>query len=121
MTMTPTEEKLVTLVRRLHDRGGAVMWDKTDEEDTFETEFAGFAVQVAESDEGEPVYTLRIFDETGALLDEFTDEDLTEILNQTEPTEPNVMFALMQDIHRSARRSALGVDKAIDAILGALG
>jgi hypothetical protein len=119
--MTPTEEKLVTLVRRLHDRGGSVSWDKTDDEDTYETEFAGFAVQIAEIEDGEPIYTLRIFDEGGALLDEFTDEDLTEILNQTEPTEPSVMFALMQDIHRAARRSAMGVDKAIDTILGALG
>ena len=119
--MTPTEEKLVTLVRRLHDRGGNVAWEKTDEEDTFETEFAGFALQIAETDDAEPIYTLRIFDESGSLLDEFSDEDLTEILNQTEPTEPSVMFAVMQDIHRAARRSALGVDKAIDAILGALG
>ena len=119
--MTPTEEKLVTLVRKLHARGGSVAWDKTDEEDTFEADFAGFAVQISETEDGEPIYTLRIFDDAGALLDELTDEDLTEILNQTEPTEPAVMFALMQDIHRAARRSALGVDKAIDTILSALG
>jgi hypothetical protein len=30
------------------------------------------------------------------------------------------MFELMQDIHRAARRSAMGVDRAIDSILGAL-
>jgi hypothetical protein len=120
-TAMAMDEKLVTLVQRLRARGGGIGWERTDEEGTFETDFNGFAVQISESEGEEPLYTLRIFDREGAMLDEFTDEDLTEIMNRSEPTEPNVMFTVMQDIYRAARRSALGVDKAVDAILAALG
>jgi len=118
-----SDDKLVTLVRRLRSRGGNVKWDKTEEDGTYETEFSGYALQIAELEEEDqdPIYQIRIFDGEGVLLDEFTDEDLTEIMNLTAPTEPSVMFAMMQDVYRGARRSALGVDKAIDVILGALG
>ena len=116
------DDKLVTLVRRLEDKAGEVSWEKTEEEETFETDFAGFGVQIAQVDaEGEEsLYTLRIYDTDGEFLDEFSDEDLTEILNRTEPTEPSEMFEVMKGIHRAARRSAMGVGKAVDAILEAL-
>ena len=116
------DEKFVTLARRLQAKAGDASWEKTDDEETFETDFAGFGVQIAqvETEGEESLYTLRIYDTEGEFLDEFSDEDLTEILNRTEPTEPSEMFELMKDIHRAARRSAMGVDKAIDAILDAL-
>jgi hypothetical protein len=116
------DDKLVTLVRRLEDKAGEVSWEKTEEEETFETDFAGFGVQIGRDDaEGEePLYKLRLFDTEGEFLDEFTDDDLTVILNRTEPTEPSEMFEVMKAIHRTARRSAMGVGKAVDAILEAL-
>jgi len=115
-------EKLVTLARRLQAKAGDVSWEKTEDEGTYETDFAGFGVQISEVEtEGqEALYTIRIFDADGEFLDEFSDEDLTEILNRTKPTEPSEMFAVLQDIHRAARRSAMGVDRAIDKILDAL-
>jgi hypothetical protein len=115
-------EKFVTLARRLQTKAGGIEWEKTDEDGTYETDFAGFGVQIAEIDEEgeETIYVLRIFDQEGVLLDEFSDEDLTEILNLKNPTEPSEMFELMQDIHRAARRSAMGVERAIDTILSAL-
>jgi hypothetical protein len=115
-------DKLVTLAQRLQAKAGDVDWEKTDEEGAFETDFAGFGVQIAriEAEGEETLYSIRLFDAEGEFLDEFTDEDLTEILNREKPTEPSEMFAVLQDIHRSARRSAMGVDKAIDTILDAL-
>jgi hypothetical protein len=115
-------EKLVKLARALQAKAGDVEWEKTEDEGTFEADFAGFGVQIAqvETEGEETLYTLRIFDADGEFLEEVSDEDLTEILNRKEPTEPSVMFEIMQDIHRAARRSAMGVDKAIDTILDAL-
>ena len=118
------DDKLVTLARKLHKqtRAGHVEWEKTNEEGVFEADFAGFAVQLSEAiAEEEPVYFIRIFDREGVLLEEFSDEDATEILNRTTPTEPSVMFEVLAETYRGARRVAMGVDKAVDSILSALG
>ncbi|HEY2513537.1 MAG TPA: hypothetical protein VGI39_21865, partial [Polyangiaceae bacterium] len=84
-------EKFVTLAERLHSKAGSAEWERTEDEGTFETEFAGFGVQISEieDEDEETLYTLRIFDGDGNLLDEFSDEDLTEILNRKKPTEPS--------------------------------
>lgn len=113
--------KHVNLIRRLHSRAASMAWEKTEEAGTYESEAAEFAIQISESAEADPLYTLRLFDGEGTLLDEFSDEDLTEFLSKEAPTEGSEMFTLMQDVHRAARRSAMGVDRAIDAILVALG
>jgi hypothetical protein len=116
------DDKFVTLVRRLEEKAGDVSWQKTDDEQTFETDFAGFGVQIAQVEvEGEePLFTLRLLDTDGEFLDEFTDEDLTDILSRTETVDPSEMFEVMRGIHRTARRSATGVHRAVDAILEAL-
>src|ERR1700691_5464295 len=61
------DDKLVTLVRRLAAKAGDVSWGKTEEEETFETDLAGFGVQIgrAEADGEEPLYTVRLFDTEG--------------------------------------------------------
>ena len=117
------DDKLVTLARRLHkqSRAGNVAWEKTDEEGVYEADFADYAVQLSEVVDEEPIYFIRIFDREGVLLEEFSDEDLTELLNRETPTEPSVMFELMAETFRKARRAAMGVDGAVDTILSALG
>jgi hypothetical protein len=117
------EDKLVTLARRLHKqtKAGSVEWEKTGEDGVFEADFAGYAVQLSEVVEDEPIYFVRIYNRDEVLLEEFSDEDLTEVLNRTSPTEPSVMFELMAETYRKARRAAMGVDKAVDSIISALG
>ena len=90
-------EKLVTLALRLQAKAGDVAWEKTDDEEAFETDFAGFSVQIArlETDGEETLFTIRLFDTDGEFLDEFTDEDLTEILNREKPTEPSEMCGIL--------------------------
>jgi hypothetical protein len=117
------DDKLVTLARRLNTqtRSGKIAWEKTSEEGVYEADFAGYAVQLSEVADEEPVYFVRIFNDDGVLLEEFSDEDVTEIVNRTAPTEPSVMFELMAETYRRARRVAMGVDRAVDSILSALG
>jgi hypothetical protein len=55
----------------------------------------------------------QIFDADGALLEEVADPDLKDFL-----TDP---FKVMRTIDETARRSAMGVEQALDRILGALG
>jgi hypothetical protein len=115
------ENKQLTLVSRLQTGAGNLAWEKTDTDGAYESQTGGFTLQIQEVAGEDPLYVIRLFDKDSALLDEFSDEDLTELLSRTKPTEPSEMFTVMQDIFRIARRSALGADKAIDAFLAAIG
>jgi hypothetical protein len=114
------DNKQLTLVRRLQTGAGTLAWEKSEGEEAYEAESGGFTLQIVEVAGTDPLYIIRLYDQESTLLDEFSDEDLTEVLSRVKPTEPSEMFTVMQDIFRAARRSALGADRAIDAFLSVL-
>jgi hypothetical protein len=109
--------KIATVVKRLHDKTnrGDVRWEQTSKEGIFRAAFPGYSVLILPRDapEGAIDYVVQIFDDEGALLEEVADPDLKDFL-----TDP---FKLMRTIYETARRSAMGVEQALNRILGALG
>ena len=115
-------DKLLTLVQLLRDRtaNGKVNWEQTSEDGVFQAAFPQYSVQIfsrstRHRDEGREGldYVLGIFNAEGALVEEADDLQLATTITGAN--------RLMRELHDAARRKAMGVDDALDAIIGALG
>jgi hypothetical protein len=97
-----------------------VKWNTTVNSDTFETSFPEYTAQITATeryDDSEMVtdYIMRIYNNEGALVDEFSDVEVAQ------ENSGFTAYQLMKDLYQRARRSSLGSDKAIKDILHYLG
>lgn len=115
-------DKLLVLFKRLTtaSSSGKINWQRGSESSVFVSSFPNYSVSIEEEqyfDEeiGEPsvTYKLSILDQLG---------DIVEVVH------PGTLVSLgerdayqqLQTLHESARRKAMGVDKAIDEIISIL-
>jgi hypothetical protein len=106
-------EKMVSLLQKLYQRTseGRVPWQETEMPEVFQAAFPGYAVRIHhDPDSGDIV--LSLFNEEGAQIEEVTDEDIKNELQNS--------FTLMKDLYDTARRTAMGVEEALDKILAEL-
>ena len=60
-------------------------------------------------------YIVSIFDESGTVIESASDVELQKVAPGTAK-----VFGMMEDLYATARRNALGVDSALDALIGEL-
>jgi hypothetical protein len=113
-----TEGRMLKLVQRLHakTKAGEIQWERTSSRDTFQSAFPNYVVRVFVRTEPEesPDYYVAIRDQAGTLIEQASDEAIDMAV-------PNAKaYDLMTDLYTMARRQALGVDKALDSLLGEL-
>jgi hypothetical protein len=114
------ETRLVKLIRLLQQRTNdqKIFWEQTVEENTYQVAFPNYILQIGYRMKSENPFTdeidyfIRILDENNKIIEEATDDDLKPELGNA--------YQIMDNLHRSARRQAMGVDKAIDSILSDL-
>jgi hypothetical protein len=107
--------RIVVLCERLAygTRAGAAEWTR-EEEDTFVWAGGEGSVSIGSRDkDGEPPYELVVVNANGEKLDELTSQLLDDdrVADWNEP---------LADLYRAARRSALGADDVIEALIAAL-
>src|SRR5262249_11534535 len=119
--MDKMPDKIRAFVEKLVDRTeeGKVNWERTVNEGIYQASFPNYTVHLftrpSRTDSENEDFVLQIKDEDGAVIEEVDDTMLsTGYPNDKIFTRMRKMFAL-------ARRQALGVDRAVDAILAALG
>jgi len=107
--------KIVTMVRRLFrmTQEEDLTWEETGHEGVYQLAVADYSVRVLEK-QGEdpkaaPKYLLQICNAKGVVLDQVTDSDINENIHDADE--------FMQDLYRRARRSAMGVETAVDRII----
>jgi len=116
------ENRLVTLVRRLHKRSldGKLSWENTAKDGTYQCSFPNYVVQLhARPSREEPDsmdYILSILNNENVLIERIDDMQLTR-----EIKEGGSAYALMGEMYTAVRRIALGTEAAIDALLEELG
>ncbi len=121
-----TEQKLWELIKKIchQTQEGKITWDATVSKNRFQTAFPKFTVEIGEYEtsgqygEESMDYRLTINDESGKALESISDVDVQTKITPTLP--PGRAFATMRDLYNNARRRALGVDAAIDALLSSL-
>lgn len=114
-------EKIARLVRALSKKtaDGKIEWKSTVDDGVFQVSFPNYSVQVStrptrdERAEGQDV-VVSIRNEEGELIEQVADIDFDN-------TNLPGAFRTMTNLYNSARRQALGVEKALDELLGEIG
>jgi|ERR1017187_1474884 hypothetical protein len=109
-----TEEKLITLVKRLHakTKAGEIRWEQTTANGVFQTAFPSYTVKLAKRGAD---YSISILDEMGTTLESSDDAQLAAAFPERS------VYQTMRELYDMARRVALGVNEALDSLLGELG
>jgi len=103
-------------------RARALRWSATGEVDTFAVVLASYAVQVKRNEYPDGAgSTLALCDLAGDVIEEIDGDDISG-LKVLDPASGKYLngWSVLYQIWEIARRSALGVDRAMDAILAAL-
>lgn len=116
-------EKLWQLAERLlkKTRDGSVKWETTADKGVFQTSFPKFSVAVREIwvyGQDEPDYTITVYGEDGDPIESATDAELRNSVAELENS--RMAFHTMRELFNSARRSATGVNEALDELLAEL-
>jgi hypothetical protein len=111
--------KMIGLLQRRTDEQ-KISWEQAVDEDVYQTAFPNYTVQLGYKESstqfGDIDYFIRILDEDNKIVEEATDVDLhNELVNEDMNT-----YKVMENLYKSARRQAMGVDKAINSILSEL-
>lgn len=112
------EQKMHVLINTLVEKTnrGELSWDTTDLDDVFQLTFSNNTIRLSlgrsPSNLSEEAYFINIYDSNGKLIDSINDEDLGDLFSNA--------FIQLRGLYQNARRTALGVDKAIDDILDEL-
>lgn len=111
-------DKRLRLIKSLHERtkAGGLEWEPTDKAGVFEVAFANYSVRLKSAwnpELQEDDYVLSIYNAAGELVDDFADTEVPAAGDVT-------AFLLMRDTHETARRIAMGVERALDALLAEL-
>ena len=110
---------MLKLMQRLYAKtaAGQVQWERTANEDVFQSSFPSYVVRVSvepSSNPEAPDYFLTIRDEHGRVIESTSDVAILQAIPESKA------FTLMKELHDMARRQALGVDKALDSLLSEL-
>jgi len=106
------KERLATLAQELATTGGqqGAAWERKSD-DVYSWDAAEGKVTIASRDrDGEPPYELTVYTSAGDKVDEL----FSELVENDQPAPWNDALA---EVYRVARRSALGADEIIDALI----
>ncbi|WP_342249340.1 hypothetical protein [Sphingomonas sp. OTU376] len=120
--MATLKEKYQTLVRRLFEKtmSGDVDWEIGFNNDLYCTLSGRYVyLKYTRDADGEPLEILELKDSSDQIVDSFNDTDITDMVDGYEGIAN--YYQLMSVLRRSARRKAVGADKALDDILRGLG
>jgi hypothetical protein len=111
------DPKMVRLISKLAAKtfSRELAWASTEVDGWFEVTFPEYSIRIFQQlRRGETFIVLRIYNANGQLIDEVDDSGF-ELSDFSE--EP---FSFMSKLYDAARRSAFGVDVAVDNILSSL-
>jgi len=115
------DKKLAMLIQRLHEKTNEskISWEKTAEEDAFQVSFSDYSVVISKNALPLAVTEIKltIVNQNGEVVDEITSS--SSPLFKTERGD-DYLFQDMTALHHHARRSAMGIEKAVDSLLSAL-
>ncbi len=118
-------DKLWEFVRKLNDRtnAGKVSWERTADEGVYQASFPNYTVRIFSRPsgdaeiEGQIDYVIQIMDQEATVVEEATDKDVARLAGIS----PREIFLFIGNLFKKSRRRAMGVDKALDAIMESLG
>jgi hypothetical protein len=114
-----SDDRLIKMLYLLKERteNKKISWEETVNENIYQSAFPKYTIQIGyysntDSFSKRVDYFIRILDEDNKVIEDAKDDDLKGELDNP--------FEIMESLYRSARRQAMGVDKALDNILSEL-
>ena len=108
--------KIAKLVEVLlsQTENGLLQWESTEKSEMFQASFPRYSVRLSIRyvSDIDIDYVLQILNEFGDIVEEVSDPDLKDVLESA--------YKKMRVLHEAARRSAMGVESALDEILSFL-
>ena len=105
--------KMANLIYSLlrQTQNGQLKWDQTEKSEKFQASFPRYSVRLymAQNNGFDPDYMLQIINDFGDIVEEVADPELREVMENP--------FLTMKELYEMARRSAMGVEQALDDIL----
>lgn len=106
-------QKIADLIEKLYQKTGEgqINWETTSTEGVYQAILKSYSVRILKQIlEERTVIVLQIYNEEGDLIEEVNDEDVGRVSKWG-------AFATMLELYESARRTAMGTEKAVDEIL----
>lgn len=107
-----SSRKLASIVEKLMEKtsNGELEWQNTERKDTYQVVLARFAVRIfsREGDGGIDI-VVQVINQDGVIVEEIADPDMRGLMSEP--------YTRMSELLEDARRSAMGVDAALDALL----
>ncbi|BBP57789.1 hypothetical protein [Pseudomonas sp. St316] len=106
----PKIAKLIDVLLK-QTENGSLQWAQTETSDMFQASFPRYSVRlyIQADNPIEVDYVLQILNELGEIVEEVSDPDLNDVMASP--------YQVMRRLHDAARRSAMGVESALDEIL----
>ncbi|NWE39590.1 hypothetical protein HX875_08950 [Pseudomonas yamanorum] len=105
--------KIARLIETLlsQTEAGTLQWAQTEKSEVFQASFPRYSIRIypENSSNFQPDYFLQILNEVGEIVEVVSDPDLRDVMDMA--------FTKMQNLYEGARRSAMGVESALDEIL----
>lgn len=105
--------KIARLIETLlsQTEAGTLQWAQTEKSEVFQASFPRYSIRIypENSSNLQPDYFLQILNEVGEIVEVVSDPDLRDVMDMA--------FTKMQNLYEGARRSAMGVESALDEIL----
>ena len=122
-----TEEKLIEFVTKLEAKtlSGNVKWEETAATDVFQATLSSFVIRICRSEarDGSTDLEIDLVSKDGTIIESLSDGQFLRMVRKYQSAgallEVNA-HGVMESIFTSARRMALGVDKALDDVLSEL-
>jgi len=111
-------EKLAKIAELLYERtkNNNIKWEATESHDVFQASFSHSSVRIEETqnkfNRHETDIEITVINEDGEVVEQFTDEDISELLEKS--------YQKNGGYTKKARRDALGVDVTLDEIIEVL-
>ncbi len=101
-------DKLIQIAELVYQKtaNGEINWEKTPDDNTFQTSFPRYSVLVQDAND---TIVFKICNEEGQVIERLSEGQAS-----------NAGFANLRDLYVTARRTAMGVDEALDEILQTL-
>jgi hypothetical protein len=95
---------------------GKVTWENTSEEGAFQLNFPNYSIKISQAprDYNKIDTFLQILNEENNIIEAIDDEDIQSSLGGDG-------VRMIEDLYRKARGQAMGIEKALDTLLEALG
>jgi len=104
-------DKLIRIAHLIYEKtkNGEIKWEATADESTFQASLSNYSILIKRAAGTLGGTTLQICNEQGQVIEEFTQFDFIA-----------GGFPQMAELFELARRMAMGVEKALDDLIGAL-